>query len=52
MAESSRDTQLTKPEAEKKPPEAVQLTDKELKAIVGGASVGNPVGNRPRASAH
>jgi hypothetical protein len=41
MAEPSRDTEPTKPESVKKQPETVQLTAEELRAIAGGAGVGN-----------
>ena len=40
MAESSRDTQTTKPEVEKKQPETVLLTAEELRTIAGGAGTG------------
>jgi hypothetical protein len=40
MAESPRDTQDKTPETEKKPPETVLLTSDELRAIAGGAGVG------------
>ena len=42
MSESSRDSQTTKPEAEKKQPETVLLTAEELRAIAGGAVPGKP----------
>ena len=42
MAESSRDTQTNKPDAEKKQPETVLLTAEELRAIAGGAVPGKP----------
>ena len=42
MAESSRDTQTNKPDAEKKQPETVLLTAEELRTIAGGMKAGPP----------
>ena len=42
MSDSSRDTKPTKSESEKKPPETVQLTAEELRAIAGGATAPAP----------
>lgn len=42
MAESSPKTQPKKTDTDKNPPETVQLTAEELKAIAGGATPGKP----------
>jgi hypothetical protein len=45
MAESPRDTQTNPPATDKKqPPETVLLTAEELRAIAGGAGLGNSGG--------